>query len=473
LFVYSYLAAALASNGLAAPLVKTQFSALLYGTGFLGAAVLCTIAVTLLTGRAYCSVLCPLGTLQELVWKAGSFLRKNKEQGGLIRTGYAPPPGIRYAVPLAVGLGLVFSFSPLMTAFDPISNFGRGMGALRALVAGAPAPFGIALAIPPALILIAAFLRGRAFCDWCPVGVSLGALSSVAPFGMTISPRCISCGICEKKCPSGCLDSRRKRIDAARCVLCFSCAAACPGGSAVYGIRGAVPRVLAGKPVLAASRRVFLKGTASFLCGALYFLGPRLRGLFRLPGADGGKLPVLPPGAKNGEQYRARCIGCQACIAACPVGIVTVKASTRPVLDYTEAACQYNCVECGRVCPTGAIRRLSVEEKHRTRIALSSLLFQSCVVNTRGEACGACAEVCPTRAITMIPYPEAGIPYLTRPVFDERYCVGCGACLVACPAEPKAFTITAAAEQTNTPGIRPTEDGGEERLFQPTEDFPF
>jgi ferredoxin len=144
-------------------------------------------------------------------------------------------------------------------------------------------------------------------------------------------------------------------------------------------------------------------------------------------------------------------------------------------LDYAEAPCQYNCVECGRVCPTGAIRSLTLEEKRRTRIALSALIFERCVVKTKGQSCGACAEVCPTRAVRMVSYGESGIPGLTRPVFDGPYCIGCGACLVACPAEPRAFVITSVADQTLTPGLREEDDGDGEagEIYQMTGDFPF
>ncbi|MHC6203257.1 4Fe-4S dicluster domain-containing protein [Breznakiellaceae bacterium SP9] len=501
LFVYAYFSSSLDSNGILVLLVKGQFSAVLYGVG-LGGFVLVILALTLICGRLYCSVLCPLGTVQELFWRAGNLLRRKKRgkqvssagrtaesaastmrgslpiRKGIVRRGYAAPPVARYVIPLLVAVGVIFSITPLMVIFDPISTFGRGMGALRnLLLSGGATVFMLIIAAPLILILIAALLRGRAFCNWCPVGVTLGLFSSAAPLGMKVSPSCVSCGLCEAKCPAGCIDVSAKRIDSERCVLCFSCTAVCPTGSAAYSVRGK-------SAVSGEARRVFLKGAgkASLVCGAAYLLGPNLKllpqpvdtALANLP--EGETLPILPPGAKNLIHYTSRCIACHACVASCPAKIITAKDDPHPRLDYNgeaTAACQFNCIECGRVCPTKAITPLSVDEKHRTRIALSTLYFERCVVNTKHESCGACAEVCPTGALTMVAYSEPGIPFLTRPIYDERYCIGCGACLAACPAEPRAFTLAAVPEQSLTIGSRPLEEAGDELRVESTDDFPF
>ncbi|GHT70540.1 ferredoxin [Spirochaetia bacterium] len=477
LFVYAYLSPSINANGILALVVKGQFSAALYGAGLAGI-VLVMLIITLIGGRFYCSMLCPLGTAQELFWRIGKLLRGKLWRGkSPFRRGYAAPPRARYAVPLLVAAGVIFSFAPLMVIFDPISTFGRGMSALRSLLSGSATADSLIFAVPLILIVIAALLRGRAFCAWCPVGVTLGLFSSAAPLGVKVSATCVSCGLCEKKCPAGCIDASAKRIDSERCVLCFSCTAVCPTGSVEYSARGRAA-------VSGEARRVFLKGASktSLLCGAAYLLGPSLKlfsrpvdvALTNLP--EGETLPILPPGAKNMIHFTSRCIACHACVAACPANIITAKDDPHPHLDYNgkaTAACQYNCIECGRVCPTKAITRLSVEEKHRTRIALSTLYFERCVVKTKHESCGACAEVCPTGALTMVAYSEPGIPFLTRPVYDERYCIGCGACLAACPAEPRAFTLAAVPEQSLTVGSRPPEEAGDELRVESAEDFPF
>ncbi|MDR2518947.1 MAG: 4Fe-4S dicluster domain-containing protein [Spirochaetaceae bacterium] len=475
-FIAAYLSGSLAANSALEVLVKAQFSPLLYRGAAAGAVA--AAALTLVIGRGYCSVLCPLGTAQELVFRAGAWLRKTtaKTSGSAsfpVRQGYAAPLPIRYAVPVIAAAAAACSLSPLGALIDPAAVFGRGMGALRALFEGNLPALAAVLGTPLFLMLFAAFFRGRWFCNWCPVGVTLGALSSFAPLGIALSPGCRSCGICEKICPTGCISSRNgeKRLDYDRCVLCFSCVAACPGGSARFGLRKSSKT-----PGFPESRRAFLGKAAPLCCGAAYLAGASLpaRGLSLLRAVKMPDLAVLPPGAKNIQNYASRCVGCCACGAACPVRIITLRSRLFPTLDFSRGACQYTCIECGKACPAGAIRRLSLEEKQRTRIARSDLNFRACVVNTRRESCGACAEVCPTRALYMAPYAESGIPALTRPLFDSLYCVGCGACFTACPARPNAFIISAVPEQTRTAGIRPTrEDEDGAFLFKPADEFPF
>jgi ferredoxin len=73
----------------------------------------------------------------------------------------------------------------------------------------------------------------------------------------------------------------------------------------------------------------------------------------------------------------------------------------------------------------------------------------------------------------MIAYTESGVPRLTRPVFDEQYCIGCGACFAACPAEPRAFSLSAVAEQILIAGERPPEESGGGFLIENMDGFPF
>jgi ferredoxin len=473
-FIYAYMSGT-ESNGVLRTLAGAQFSAVLVGHGLTAGVVICVIVSSLIFGRVFCSVLCPLGISQEL---AGSLGRacgvKEKE--------YAAPRGYIYAIPFFVGLGIIFDISPLTTFLDPIANFGPGIAFFRALKYG-EAPV-VWIALPFFVILLAAFLyRGRFFCGFCPVGVTLGLFSSVAPLGISLSDGCVSCGVCGKKCPTRCIDFKNKRVDASRCVLCASCVSACPGSFAEYGRRTG-ERSGNGE----ASRRSFMKNVmrvSAWICGLVYLSGSDLArtvGNFTRKKAGGDMFlsgekygmdyVILPPGAMSAENFGRRCVGCLACVAACPVHVIKPNLTSHPSLIYAEEFCQFNCVECGVVCPTGAIQPLGVDEKHRTRVGVSNLDFMRCVVQTNGESCGACAEVCPTRALRMAPYLESGIAGLTKPEFDEEYCIGCGACLAVCPADPKAFRLRGVSEQTLTPGIRPTEEEWYPPL-PPTDDFPF
>ena len=462
LFVRVYTSSLQRWSGTRVFLMELQFTGALVRGGAFSLIALAVLAVTALAGRWYCSILCPLGTLQEAVWRIVRLITGRK-------TRFISPARLRYAVPVLAAAGIVVEPS-LFALTDPISNFGRGARSVYTVftegVFSVPSSVWVFLGIF-AFILAMAVARGRRFCDWCPAGILLGAFAPVAPIGMRMRKyACVSCGKCELACPMNCIDANGKEMDEARCVLCFGCARACGFGALVYG-SSAVP----------AERRAFLRkggGALASFAGVIYLGGRTVRRMF--PGLAenmdiSGRIPlIMPPGARNFDLYRSNCVGCQACVAACPANIVRVDAGPYPIIDFSGGYCQYNCVECVRACPTGA---LYLEEgmKQLTRIGISALDSTRCVVITRGEACGACAEVCPPRALRMEPL-EAG-SHLTAPVFDEAYCIGCGGCFHVCPAEPNAFEVTGVTPQILTPGMRPS--GTEDYEAEPFSggDFPF
>ncbi len=479
LFTYFFCAPPEAARGeLFEALMQGQFSTALVRGGAFFAWVVAAIATTLLLGRVYCSVLCPMGTLQEFFWRFLRAFPTPRKLRIFKGTKFVRPWNVRYLTPMLAGLGIALGVAPFAFALDPISNFGRGVRAsAQVFVNGLAGDTSPLFLVPFAFILLFALFRGRRFCDWCPVGVTLGLFAHVAPFGMRFTrEECVSCGACERACPMNCVDARARRIDTERCVLCVSCAAACGAGCFRYG---APARSAAAN----ATRRTFLSNALKFIgSGFALFSGGVYLGSRKIgeladrvlpPGRTAfADVPILPPGAGTPRRFAARCVSCQACVAVCPVGIVKTARSTQPRLDYSNGYCQYNCVACGEACPTGAIARLRVEEKRTVRVARTFFNREDCVVITQRQACGACAEVCPTRALRM--EPLEGSPALTIPVFDPDYCIGCGACLNACPADPLAFEIEGVEEQTRTPGIRPTQqgDGGLPPL-PGTQDFPF
>jgi ferredoxin len=111
----------------------------------------------------------------------------------------------------------------------------------------------------------------------------------------------------------------------------------------------------------------------------------------------------------------------------------------QPVMDYRTGFCDYQCNVCSQVCPTGAIKPVTLERKRQIQIGEVRFIRDRCIVFSEGTACGACAEMCPTHAVHMIPYKGL----LTQPETDITLCIGCGNCEYACPVEgKKAIYVT-------------------------------
>jgi formate hydrogenlyase subunit 6/NADH:ubiquinone oxidoreductase subunit I len=107
-------------------------------------------------------------------------------------------------------------------------------------------------------------------------------------------------------------------------------------------------------------------------------------------------------------------------------------------MDYDSSFCNYECNACLKVCPTGAIKEYSLEEKKIIQIGFANLDKKKCIAYVQNKQCGICAEYCPTSAVYLVPYKKN----LPAPVTDSEICIGCGACENACPARPeKAITV--------------------------------
>ena len=111
----------------------------------------------------------------------------------------------------------------------------------------------------------------------------------------------------------------------------------------------------------------------------------------------------------------------------------------KPHLVFSEKAfCNYNCIICTQICPTGAIQPLTLPEKQITQIGVARFRRRLCIVFTDNTSCGACAEHCPVKAVRMEPYRNG----LTIPVLYPELCMGCGGCESICPVRPiKAINV--------------------------------
>jgi len=136
-------------------------------------------------------------------------------------------------------------------------------------------------------------------------------------------------------------------------------------------------------------------------------------------------------------------------------------------MDYHTGYCNYDCVRCTEVCPTGAILPLAQEPKKTVQMGLAVFIKENCIVYTDETNCGACAEHCPTKAVHMVPYKAD----LVIPETTDDICIGCGACEHACPTEPfKAIYVN--GKEIHDVAKKPKTEKLENPL-EGSEDFPF
>ena len=425
------------------------------GFGLWTIGALLILLLTLAFGRVYCSTLCPLGTLQDIViWIAKR--RNRKRWFAYARPDYA----IQYVLLGVVVLAAVAGSMLLVNLLEPFSNYGRIMeGLLRpALVglnnagAGALGWFGLywlraiplpglgvtAVAVPLVFLLFIGWLsyrHGRLFCNLlCPAGalLSLAARFSFVKIAINLST-CRDCGLCEMVCKARCIDAEKKTVDFAACVSCFDCISACPTVGLEY--RNPLQRRVVAPPV-DNGRRELLRGAlvpaAVLLAGA----GDTL--------TEGQKAPrqlhpVTPPGSLGLEHFTSYCTACHLCITACPTQVMVpslfdygVSGLFQPKLDYHVGSCNYDCTICSQVCPSGAILPIAVEEKKLVQMGKAKFVKEDCIVITKKTDCGACSEHCPTKAVKMVPYEKLMLPEVT-----EEICIGCGSCEHPCPTTPR------------------------------------
>lgn len=436
------------------------------------------IGLSLLTfvfGRIYCSVICPLGVMQDGV-SAVSGRRKGKKS----RFRYSKAISWLRRSILGVFIAAFVAHIPaIFVLIEPYSAYGRIAGNLFAplyrggnnllawlaeradsyafysteVVVKSWIVFGIA-ALTLVAVAILAWRNGRIYCNTiCPVGTLLGFISRFSIFKPTFDTgKCTRCGVCAKNCKSSCIDAKNMIIDQSRCVTCFNCIDKCKFGAMKYqaGAFGkkesqdggvAIPTADKGNG-LTRSEFLSIAGLVTFthtikaqqiqVDGGLAEIEDKKRPL--------RKTPVAPPGAQGLQNMKIHCTACQLCVSTCPNHILhpSEKLSTlmQPEMNYEKGYCRPECTECAQVCPTGAIKRITVQEKTSIAIGQAVWIENNCIVNTDHVQCNICMRRCPTGAITQVALDPEQQKSLRIPVVNKEACIGCGACEYYCPARP-------------------------------------
>jgi ferredoxin len=468
----------------------------LTGAGMAIAGLVFVLLLTLLFGRVYCSHLCPLGVLQDIVIWFRQRVMKHR------RFPYvAPRFRWHYAITTAtIGLALAGSMIAV-DLLEPYSNAGRILADLvrpilmlannaAAMLAGLTDQTWLQL-MPIALphwttlagaiaftgfIAILSYRSGRLFCNLlCPVGGLLSVISHRPAFAIRIrGTECIDCGLCERVCRAQCIDSERRTIDTAACVGCFDCLTACPthGMDFVWKTgHNEAQKAQEGEGGFAARRRLLTSigaiGTSALM---------PLRDEKELQSSyDAAKSrPVVPPGGGSTDRFSNLCTSCHLCVAACPTQVIQPAALEygwsglfQPKMDYAVNYCTFDCVACGDICPTGALVPLTLDAKHVLQLGKVVFVKEDCIVETKKKDCGACAEHCPTKAVRMVPFEGK----LRIPEVDNQYCVGCGACEHACPTIPRRAIYIDPLNVHAAAKVRPQERNAPVEAMP--EEFPF
>jgi Pyruvate/2-oxoacid:ferredoxin oxidoreductase delta subunit len=188
---------------------------------FIFAAIL---AIGLFLKKAFCSWMCPVGTLSESLWRAGEMLfGKNLR---VPRWLDYPLRSLKYLLMLFFLLAVVkmdvqslkaFIYSPynkmadvkMYLFFANISSFALGTILILAALS----------------VLIKNF-----WCRYlCPYGALLGFFSLLSPLKITrTKSSCIDCELCTRVCPANIRVHTAERVWSDECMNCLECVEVCP-----------------------------------------------------------------------------------------------------------------------------------------------------------------------------------------------------------------------------------------------------
>jgi polyferredoxin len=421
--------------------------------------IVALVVLTLVFGRIYCSVICPLGILQDLLARLRR--KKNKYSYSKEVRWLRYPVLVVFIVAALAGVGSLFQLLAPYSAFgriatmllQPLWMLGNNVLGFLAERADSYAfytvdvwmkslPVFIVALVTLVVLAVLAWRGGRTYCNTiCPVGTFLSFLSRYSWLKIRFDEeKCRNCSLCTKNCKAACIDYKTHSVDYSRCVVCGDCIESCKFGALKYGSE---KRKVKSEEV-SSGRRSFLLASALVTTAAMAQKKEKLMdgGLAEIEQkvAPERQTPLTPPGSLSFDHYAKRCTGCQLCVSECPNNVLRPTTDLMhlmlPEMSYERGYCRPECTRCSEVCPAGAITAIDKEEKSSVQIGHAVFVQKNCVAVTDGVDCGNCARHCPAGAIEMVALREDDDESPWVPAINEEACIGCGACEYVCPARP-------------------------------------
>ena len=426
------------------------------------------IALTLIFGRIYCSIICPLGVFQDAIAWIHNKRKKNRysysKGHSLVRYIFLAIMVLAFFAGVNIIVELLAPYSAYgrmaSAIMQPIYIFGNNLLASMAEKADSYAFYHVDLwlkSVPVLIIAVITFIilfvlawrNGRTYCNTiCPVGTVLSFISRYSWIKVHFDEsKCKNCSKCSKNCKASCIDYQSHTVDYSRCVVCGNCISNCKFGALKYGHPAAKNDNKEAADAQGnntdTSKRTFLLTSVALSTAALAQEGKKVDGglaVIQDKVAPKRLTPITPPGSLSMKNFTKRCTACQLCITECPNGVLRPSSDLnhfmQPTVSYERGYCRPECTRCSEVCPTGAINLLTKADKSATQIGHAVWIEKNCIPLTDGWECGNCARHCPAGAIDMVPSDPDDESSPLVPAVNETRCIGCGACENLCPARP-------------------------------------
>jgi MauM/NapG family ferredoxin protein len=416
------------------------------------------IGTTLVVGRFFCAYVCPTGASIDFL--DFLFFRKKKRPGLKAEAKFRKMKYfllVIFITAALTGLSLAFVMDPLalLTRFYTFFIYPLAMTLINLTVDLLRPLFralgwitlshlhyfqsvyymsAITLLIFGGIIALN-LLVPRFWCRYlCPLGAFLSLISPLGLFRRRVNEDCNECMKCQKTCPMGAIPENPKTTCFPECIQCRTCAKVCPQKAVTFpaslSLGGEYSKV-------DFSRRGFVYSLAGGL--GIGFLATQTPFTLR----QSKYQLIRPPGAIPETEFLRTCIRCGECMKSCLTNTLQpclwesgFSGLWTPKMELRLAPCDQNCNVCGKVCPTQAIRSVSLEEKTHAKVGTAILRKEMCLVWAENKLCLICDEICPYNAIVFRP-----VEGYRRPVVIASKCNGCGFCEQRCPVKGESAIV--------------------------------